>query len=144
MVMSWIWLIPRMDGGTMGSVYTVAQLTDDLAAHPESWVGRVVRVRAVAIIVAQPVGNEPLALWPIVSRLNNPTGGGSSLLLVLGSEDRVLGALRRLPVLGGLVPPPQVRVWERPSLYRIRLEVVPDLGNESYAAVLLDARRDDN
>jgi hypothetical protein len=139
---SWTPLSPRGVGSRTEPLYTVAQLSKHLTMRPRQWVGRVVQVRAVAVVVPLWVSHEMLPFRLMVARLVDPDGRGG-LPLVFGPEDRVLGALRRLPLLGELVPPPQVRVWERPTIYRIRLEVARGPGDDPYAAVLLDTQPDD-
>jgi hypothetical protein len=63
---------------------------------------------------------------------------------MLGPEDGVLAALRRLPVVGALVPPPQARVWGSPAVYRVQLEAVRGSAGDTYEALLLDASPLDN
>src|SRR5579871_4445084 len=135
-------LTPHGSGARTEPLYTVAQLSGQLTAHPDVWVGREVQVRAVAVVVPVWVSHETLPFRLMVPRLVDPEGGGG-FPLVLGPEDRVLGALRRLPIVGGLVPPPQMRVWERPAIYWIRLEAARSPGYDPYAAVLLDTRPGD-
>jgi hypothetical protein len=139
---SWTPLAARGGDSSTAALYTLAQLSTQLTEHPGPWVGQVVQVRAVAVVVPLWVSHEMLPFRLMVARLVDPDGRGG-LPLVFGPEDRVLGALRRLPLLGELVPPPQVRVWERPTIYRIRLEVARGPGDDPYAAVLLDTQPDD-
>lgn len=134
-------LAARRDGARTEPLYTVAQLSAHLIAQPGQWVGRVVQARAVAVVVPLWLSHGTLPFRLMIPRLVDPHGGGD-LPLVCGPEDRVLRVLRRLPLLGRLVPPPQVRVWERPTIYRIRLEMAHGLGYAPYAAVLLDTHDD--
>lgn len=145
MVVSWMPLSARGRAARREPLYTVAQLSTYLTAQPGQWVGRVVQVRAVAVVVPQWLSHGSLPFKRMVPRLVDPAGGGDlpgDLALVCGPEDRVFGALRRVPLLGRLLPPPQVLVWTRPTIYRIRLEVARDPGDAPYAAVLLDTHDD--
>lgn len=123
-------------------VHSVAQLRQDLAASPRTWVGRVVDVRAVAYgcwALGGP-GNATCRIWrPELLDSPEQTDG---LALRWAAPDRLLSALRRLPLIGGLVPPPQVTRWDTPAIYRVQLRALPrpvPSGQPWAAAVLLDA-----
>jgi hypothetical protein len=128
--------------GTTVAVYTVPDLCARLAAHPAQWVGRAIRLRAVA--VALPLWGTPgrALTRRLVTRLVD-AGGGGSLPVVLGPQDRLLATLRGLPVARVLVPAPQVLVWQRPTVYRVQLEALHGPGGDIYEAVLLDAGQQD-
>lgn len=134
---------PSLPAAPTDAVSTVANLADHLAAHPAPWVGQVVRVRAVAVVMPVWVlhGRDPARR--LVSLLVDPEGR-HSLPLVLGPEDWLLAALRRLPLVGALIPPLQARVWGEPEVYRIMVEAVHGTGSVSYEAVLLDAGNQDS
>lgn len=129
-------------GGPPDGVYTVAGLSGQLRAYPTPQGEPVVRVRAVAVLVRRWVQRDPSSGRFLLSRplLLDPYGRGT-LPLRIGPEDRTLGALRRLPVVGALVPPPQTWAWGKPAVYRVQLETVRTATME---AVLLDAGRQDS
>jgi hypothetical protein len=126
-----------------GPVYTVAQVQAQLARRPGAWAGRTVRVsgRAVACAIRfergylRCVGEEP--------RLIDPDAGPASepLPLVWGARDRLLTMVRRVPLLGGLLPAPQAVTWGAVATYRVGLQVIPGepCAAACYEAVLLDA-----
>lgn len=133
---------PPVPGVPMGALSTVAYLSDHLAAQPAPWVGHVLRVRAVIVVLPLWVMHGTIPARRLVARLVDP-GGGGSLPLVLGPQDGLLAALRRLPVVGALAPPPQAPVWGRPVMYWVQVEAVRGPEGATYEAVLLDAGQQD-
>lgn len=123
-----------------GPVYTVAVLRAHLAHDPHGWVGRPLWVQGLAVrsvrlhtpdsgsvVLAQPYLLDPVTL-------------AVTLPLVRASAALLWARLRQLPLLGGLLPPPQRVQWGTLACYRI---VVRAAGSPEtpggYAAVLLDA-----
>jgi hypothetical protein len=143
--------------GAASPVYTVTELRTSLTQDPRAWVGHVVLVRGTVtgcgfglpcpLVMAAvrcatrgpcpPIGLPGMMLvdQPTISRL-----GG--LPVQLGAENPQLAVLRRLPLLGRVVPPPQVVHWGIPAVYRVQLQPTQRSVCGSapcYAAVLEDA-----
>jgi hypothetical protein len=124
-----------------GPVYTVAQVEAQLASHPRAWVGRALLVRgAVVPCLAVPsVGERPCAALAPGS-VRPPR---EPLTLVQGDPPPVaLAWLRRVPVLGTLLPAPQVLTWGVVATYRVRLQATPESicgSGVCFEALLLDA-----
>lgn len=125
-------------------VYSMAQIQAYLARQPGQWLGRTVRLWALA----QPcptwgsphsplhcAGWQPQLVDPDDAALNPP------LPLVARSGGSLFGLLRRLPLVGRLLPVQRL-VWERPEAYRVRLRAQTSrscLASSCYEALLLDA-----
>jgi hypothetical protein len=110
--------VPRMRSD--GRLYTVGALWRLLTTNPRSLVGHTVRVQGIVdthVIITMPGLPGP------ASPLSDPNG--SSMLMGYAGPDPLLSALRRVPVLGTLVPPPQQILSDHPAVYRIRLEALP-------------------
>jgi hypothetical protein len=126
-------------------VYAVAALRTDLARTPGNWVGRTVRVEAVAGVrcVAWMGGPSPAcSTWRPALLAPGAAGDDEGLTLVSAPQPALLAVLRRLPFAGRLLPgPPQIR-WGALSTYRVRLHAAPARSCSSppcYEALLLDA-----
>lgn len=126
-----------------GPVYSIPALRTSLERDPYAWGNRTVRVRAIATDCASwlvtPVmtcispGRELIAPGPL--------GAADYLPLAVRPSPALLAALRSLPLLGPLVPPPQAVRWDWVSTYRIQLRSTPCSSGEPadcYEAVLLD------
>lgn len=120
------------------AVYAVATLHHDLDHDRATWIGHTVWVRGVVLYAGQ--GPQHADHWtPSQMYLVDPAAP-SSLLFVLGPPDALNSALRQVPLLGPLWPPPQVPRLDVLTEYRVRLDVVPCWGARGCAAcVLLDA-----
>jgi hypothetical protein len=125
-----------------GPIYSVAAVQAGLARDPGAWVNRTLRVRGIA----QPCGGM----------LDGPSGfcyGGLPVLV----DDKIAGpgiqfgrgrpnplyaALRHIPRLGNMVPPPAEFFWSRPATYSVEIVVdtMPAFGTgAAYEALLQDA-----
>lgn len=135
---AWVGFSPAWHSTPADAVYTVTYLSKQLTAHPAPWVGREVRMYAIAMVLPLWITSGTVPARSLVSLLADP-GSGDSLPLVLGPQDRLLAVLRWLPVVGALAPPPQARVWGRPVVYRVQLVVMHIAGRDTYEAMLLDA-----
>ena len=130
-----------------GPVYTVAALRAHLAEHPEAWVDRPLRVRALADICSDwyvwAAGvTICIATQPVLADLD---GDGQPLPLAWGSAPPLAEVLRRLPLLKAVMPAPQEVRWDTHAVYRIRLREVPTPSCSHppcYEAVLVDAAPD--
>jgi hypothetical protein len=129
------------------AVYSVAVLHARLVHSPAAWAGRVVEVRGIAV-------GSGCATWPSPES-SSCQGWPSSILvdparpirlpLTLGAPDPLLALLRRLPLAGQLVPPPQVVQWGAVATYRVQLRAMPDGSCATatcYQALLVDAAPD--
>jgi hypothetical protein len=117
-------------------IYTVASLRAQLLQEPDQWVDRTVRVRAVPAIC------DPCGTWLPGFVDPGPHATEQFLPIVPGDPPPLLATLRRLPLVGLLAPQPQVLVWDRPAVYRVRLRRIDCLSAQDRvcaAAVLLDA-----
>jgi hypothetical protein len=130
-------------GATIDRVYTVAEMLAGLDRQPDAWLGRVVRVRGMALssgCLAWDAGGSA----PCRDRAAYLLGGdGASVLQVTGhAPDPLVAALRRLPLVGRLVPGPLVVRWGALATYQVRLQVAPAAvcdASPCYGALLLDA-----
>jgi len=127
-------------GGALAPVYTVSELRAGLADNPHAWLGHTTLVRGVALGPACPPNASCVFAWPALVDAD-AAGPGSSLLLSMGPANSLLALLRRLPLVGRLVPGPQLLRWGRPAVYRVQVRdaagTAPN-GTRHYEAVLLD------
>ena len=144
-------LLSAMRPAERGPVYPVAEVRRHLARDPRAWVGRALLVRGEVVpCLAMPSAeNGPCAaLAPSGRQSPSPTPWRAAidpLPVVHGGLDPVLGRLRRLPLLGTLLPAPQVLRWGAVATYRVRLRAIPQSicgTGVCYEAVLLDAAPD--
>jgi len=128
-------------------LYTLAAVRRHLHAGPTNWIGRSVEVRAVAtLFCATWLSGEGSPCLDQQPRLTDPSDQGSTLSLSVADvpASPLLSILRRLPLVGPLVPslqPPLLR-WGIPWVYIIRLQRTPCAGDASQMcdqALLLDA-----
>lgn len=123
--------------GVADPVYTLAAVERALARDPRAWVGRMVRVQGRVAI-----GRTWSPPDSIVTRLVLVDPGYAAgvwpLDLQWGRPDPWLAALRRLPLLGRLVPPQRLHVG-RLGIYRVRLCAPTGWAAGCAGAVLLDA-----
>ena len=127
-----------------GPVYTVAQVEAELAGQPERWLGRTVRLRAIAdpcpMWGSPSMGLHCLNAQPVL--VDQEGSRADSLPLTWRQQGALLASLRGVPLLGKLVPAPQVLGWEARATYRVRLRAAPATNCgylRCYEAVLLDA-----
>jgi hypothetical protein len=127
-----------------GQVYSLAQIQAHLAQQPGQWLGRTVRLFALA---------QPCPTWgspsnPLHCASWQPELGDPDdmtldppLRLAAGPSDPLLDLLGRLLVVRQLLPLQRL-VWERPVAYRVRLGVQatrPCIASSCYEVLLLDA-----
>lgn len=116
-------------------VYTVGELRAYLAQDAGAWVGRTILVRGM-------VAGEP-AYHPSPSLVDaNAAAAVDPLPLTWTGPDPLRANLRRLPILGGIVPRAQILHWGEVAVYRVELRATPAGSCPSapcYQAVLLDA-----
>jgi hypothetical protein len=127
--------------GAFAPIYTVSELRAGLADNPHAWLEQTVLVRGVALGPACPPNASCVFAWPALVDAD-ATGPGSSLLLSMGPANSLLALLRRLPLVGRVVPGPQLLRWGRPAVYRVRVRDAAGMSprrTRHYEAVLLDA-----
>jgi len=126
-----------------GSVYSMADLRERLAAQPASWVGRIVVVRAIAepcpwwdeSACLQHCASRPLMLFGAPAEA--PT---DPLPLVRAAPQPLWSFLHGLPVIGDLLPRSSTVPLLVPARFRVRLLAPPIRAcTGCYEALLLDA-----
>jgi hypothetical protein len=126
-------------------VYSVSGLRARLVRQPQQWLGRTVLVRGIAEVCLDSYGETPDRCLAARLRLEdaNRPAMVAPLLLVAAPANPLVVRLRRVPVLGRLVPAPQVLPWGIPATFRIQLRTprstTCDLTAPCYEALLLDA-----
>jgi len=138
-----LWATMRHPAASPCTVYTVSALANRLASAHAAWSGRTVWVRGDVVTrlnQARPAGGGP-GLRFMQTYLVDPVGRGGILFLFMdGPPNPVYATLRPWPLIGHLVPPPQVPHTDRLADYQVQLQIVPCLdGRPCDAAVLLDA-----
>jgi hypothetical protein len=131
-----------------GTVYTVTQVQAGLAEHPRAWLGWTMRVRGL-VVPCQVGPDDPPNLppsqscsgWP--ADLVDPGSASAAAFLPLtwSLQSPLLAALRRLPLLGPLLPAPAAPTRTTITTYRVRLRVAPSAVCSStpcYEALVLD------
>ena len=142
--------------GAASPVYTVTELRTSLAHDPRAWVGHVVLVRGtvtgcgfglpcplVMAVRCAPRGScRPIRLSGMML-VDQPTASWlRGLPVQLGTQNPQLAFLRRLPLVGRVVPPPQVVHWGIPAVYRVQVQATQQSvcgRSPCYEAVLEDA-----
>ncbi len=150
-----VWLLAAaLPGGVLLSaarpsspapLYALSTVRAGLLHAPGRWVGRTVRVYAVAgkPCVAWMGGVHPACIsWqPALLDMAAPSAA-DALPLRVASPTPLLAALRRLPLARWLVGAPQQIRWGMPATYRVRLQAAAGAAcgvARCYAALLLDA-----
>jgi hypothetical protein len=127
-----------------GAVYTVAEVRERLDREPSTWLQRTVRVRAVAQMQTVLMSTSGASTSVRVPALMDPGARPTApwLLLAPGARSRDREFLRGLPLLRGLVAPPQTPAWGTPTVYDVTLQrttcLVPQ-AQPCYEADLVDA-----
>ena len=126
-------------------VYTVAAVQDMLTHDPGRWAGRTILVRG-GVQACPPWGSPAHILFcqhhPLDLRDPGLAQANYALPLVWSTEHAWPGFVRRLPVLGLFMPPPQLLHWGVTGAYRIQLRAAPadTCGSPPcYEALLLNA-----
>jgi hypothetical protein len=149
-------LVVMHEVGAVSPVYTVTELRTSLTHDPRAWVGHAVLVRGtvtgcgfgrlcplVMMVRCATRGPcRPIAL-PGMMLVDQPTASWlRGLPVQLGVETSQLAFLRHLPLVGRVVPPPQVVRWGIPAVYRVQLQPTQRSvcgSSPCYEAVLEDA-----
>ena len=130
-----------------GPVYSVGALWARVHRDPDRWVGRTVRLYAVAERCASPISDSVTACIDPRPALFDAASQPRLALLLLpeGAAAPLRAWLRRLPLVGSLVPAPPAPRWDAPAVYRIQLRARPCSPAppvpqpQCYEALLLDA-----
>ncbi len=126
-------------GPTSGQIYTLAEVSAGIVHHSRRWNGATVWVRGMVIAVHRwraLDGGEAFVALPL---LTDPASGALALPLRRGAPDPLWVTLRRLPLLGGVLPRPQPVRWNQVATYHIHLRVLPGGAClPCYTAMLLD------
>jgi hypothetical protein len=128
---------------SQGPVYTVAQVQAGMAHQPDTWVGRTVRMRGVAVPPGC-VERESMLCVKTASYLAyiiDPTRL-ALLPLTQGPANPLLSLLRKLPLAATLEASAQRPHWDEIAIYRVQLLVAPPATcalAPCYQALLLDA-----
>lgn len=114
------------------TVYTVAQVRARLARDPGAWIGHTVLVRGLVMRCQRvegcsviPPGIPRVGLIDGIPIIEMPRETVLSQSLPLQLErDPVRDTLRRIPLLGRVVPPPRRLSLAQPAAYPVRLVVL--------------------
>ena len=147
------WLGGRLaaTGSAREPVYSMAALAAHLDRDPAAWLHRTLRVHALLggkCVALSGLYTQVCSSWEMA--LTDPAGGQdvAPLPLTWGDAPPLMAVLRRLPLLGRLVPRPQIMHSSAVAPYRIRLQTTPctalDDGPVCNGALLLDAVPPDN
>lgn len=120
-------------------VYTVAQIRANLLRQGAIWANRTVRVRGtlqgpfIFCAAARPCPVAPLGL---VDDANGIIGSNQYLPVEQGRADSVWAFVRRVPLLGALMPAPQRAHFGLTATYLLQLHPQPASFCRRYAFVL--------
>lgn len=121
-------------------IYTVPQIVAGLSGNPYAWIGRTVLVRGTAGELVPPC---PSGSWcPTLLFAGDRPTPGQILLLEPGPASPLLAPLRRVPLVGRVIPAAQRLRWYAPATYRILFQAVPGTTCDSLPcvnALLVDA-----
>jgi len=149
---------------TRTHVYSVAEVKAGLARQPTVWVGRVVLTRGIVVIIHHSLFGAGLALSSVgppqttvlvpdiptlphteAALLSYIFNAQTDTVLLLRPQPTnsttIVTTLRRIPIVGKLLPQPRHVTSYVPSIYRLQL-LAPQqscLHNQCADAVLLDA-----
>ena len=121
-------------------VYSFATVRAQLARDPAAWMGRSILVQAMAVAYHQRF-DRGTALTEIDLTDAGAQWSKQYLPVLRGTPDPVVALLRRLPLLGHVLPAPQPLRWGVPAIYRLHFREVPCSAGAPqlcYIALLLD------
>jgi hypothetical protein len=132
-------------GAVPARIYTLTALRTQLQREPLAWLNKTVHVRALLTScrdVAPVAGSSPCQDRQVALLDPQATHRTWKLPVLLGSAPPMLTVLRQVPLLGDLVPAPQVLRWGTAAVYAVQLRRAPCSqpgGPACFAALLLDA-----
>jgi hypothetical protein len=132
-----------------GTVYSVAAVHAYLAQDPGAWLGRTIQLRG-ELLPCRPItslGGEPCNVLsagaePEDGFMQSASPTVAALPIARAGLDRWRTVLRSAPLLGRLIPAPQVPRWGVVATYTVRLMAVPNVFcgiNECVEGRLLDS-----
>jgi hypothetical protein len=120
----------RPAGAADSLVYSVASLDAAVGGDPLAWSGRSVQVHAL-VEPCQARGSPEGALHchALAPNMVDDTAADSAvpLPLLLPEQPAWLSALRRLPLIGTVVPGPRAVLWGAPATYTVRIQAVANV-----------------
>jgi len=136
-----------------GPIYSMTTLWLQLARNPDSVLHHPVQVQATARFCALWIsGSGSTCLSQQSQLVENQSPSASAAMpmiiadaampLIIEDAPRLRTLVRGLPVLGALLPAPQVIQWEAPAVYTITIEPQPCADRSTggcYQAVAVDA-----
>ena len=136
-----IWLVTnRPQALPAARVYPLGTLWTQMQRDPARWIGRTVRVRALAVQCTATLSGPGSPCLDQRPALLEPAPSSSSALLPLAPapEPGSPTWLRGLPVLGLLLSGPPKPAWGVPATYTIRVQRIPCAnGSSCLVAALL-------
>jgi hypothetical protein len=133
------------DSAVPSRVYTAGEVRAGLARHPQAWLNRTLLVRGVAGIACCHWNTADASQCAPAQAILGAAGPGmarAALGLAWAGPDPLLTVVRRMPLLGRLVPAPAVIRWGVLATYWVQLRAVaggPCGGTTCYEAFLTDA-----
>jgi hypothetical protein len=136
-------------GADQGTVYSVAAMDANLARDPGAWLGRTIQLRG-EMLPCRPIPSLSGAPCNVLRAGAEPEDGFipsaaptvAALPIARTGLDPWRTVLRRAPLLGRLIPAPQVPRWGVVATYTVRLMAVPNVFcgmNECVEGSLLDS-----
>jgi hypothetical protein len=122
-------------------VYTVAAVQSGLTHDPAAWENRILLVRGEAVAIGCTMAPAVVLCSSPRFGLRDPDPAATRKQLDLTWADctPLLSFLRHMPLLGTMVPAPQVIRWDAPAVYRVQLRIERPCSVACGEAVLLDA-----
>jgi hypothetical protein len=122
-----------------GHVYTIVELTRQIERDPGVWNGHDAWVRGRAVLDRPPRDPSDLPTHFMLVDADVPPSS-LALNVVMGPEDPLLAALRRVPLLGALAPGAQSLQLKVTKVYHIQVRLPCPVTCARYVqAILLDA-----
>ncbi len=105
-------------------VYTVAQVATIMAYHPQAWLGRIIDVRGIAHGLRRHRRCAPGAVCRPLFYLFDPAATSAIPVVIDPPPSSLLDSLRRLPLIGAVVPAaqPVTPSFFQTATYRVQLQ----------------------
>jgi hypothetical protein len=122
-------------------VYSVVAVQSGLTHNPAAWANRILLVRGEAVAIGCTTAAEVGLCGPPRFGLRDPAPAATreQLDLTWAGGTPLLTFLRRVPLVGTIVPAPQVIRWDALAVYRVQLRIEHPCSVTCAEAVLLDA-----
>lgn len=137
LVLGSAWLIGgALSHGSQSIVYSVAEVEQGLGHDPDTWLGRTISVRGLILIYHERLDRDTITAGIELRDARLVT----ALSLTYSRPERMVAALRVLPLVGRWLTPSQALQPGKLVIYRVRLTRVAGGGcAPCYQAVLLDS-----